>query len=338
MVSLGSGLERPASNSPRSERVSLVLPERAPARVAVLVPCYNEAITIGSVVSGFRAALPAAEIYVYDNNSKDATAAIAREAGATVRIEQRQGKGHVVRRMFADIDADCYILVDGDDTYDASVAAELADRVLTQGFDFVNVARVSTAVEAYRRGHQLGNRVLTEMVRTFFGRQTSDMLSGYKALSRRFVKSFPAMSGGFETETELTVHALEMRMPMTELTAPYKERPEGSTSKLRTYRDGTRILMLISRLIKDERPFQFFGTLGVLVGLLGLLVGLPVVLTYLETGLVPRLPTAVLSVGLVVLAWLFVFAGIILDVITKARQEIKRLTYLSIPPIPPLPR
>ena len=299
-------------------------------RLAVLVPCFNESLTIARVVAEFRAALPEAVIYVYDNNSTDGTAATARAAGALVRTERRQGKGHVLRRMFADIEADCYLMVDGDGTYDATVAAEAVAMVTEEGCDFVNVARVSTAVEAYRRGHRLGNRVLTQMVRSFFGRDISDMLSGYKVLSRRFVKSFPATSGGFETETELTVHALEMRMPMGELSAAYKERPEGSTSKLRTYRDGARILMLISRLIKDERPLQFFTALGLGIGLLGLVLGTPVVLTYFETGLVPRLPTAVLSVGLVVLSFLAIFAGLILDVVTKARQEFKRLTYLSI--------
>ena len=298
--------------------------------VAVLIPCFNEARTIVSVVEAFRRVLPAATVYVYDNNSTDGTGELAASAGAVVRVERRQGKGHVVRRMFADIDADCYLMVDGDDTYDASVAGEISDMVVRQGYDFVNVARNSTAVEAYRRGHRLGNRVLTEMVRSFFGRDTSDMLSGYKALSRRFVKSFPAMSWGFETETELTVHALEMRMPMGEVSAPYRERPAGSVSKLRTYQDGARILMLISRLIKDERPFKFFGLLGLAIGTLGVLLGLPVVFTFFETGLVPRLPTAVLSVGLVLIAWLSIFTGVILDVVTKARQELKRLTYLSI--------
>ena len=267
--------------------------------IAVLIPCFNEAAAIVSVVEGFRRALPSATVYVYDNNSTDGTGELAGAAGAIVRTEPQRGKGNVVRRMFADIDADCYLMVDGDDTYDASVAGEISDMVIRQGYDFVNVARSSTAVEAYRRGHRLGNRVLTEMVRSFFGRDTSDMLSGYKALSRRFVKSFPAMSGGFETETELTVHALEMRMPMAEIFAPYRERPAGSVSKLRTYQDGARILM-------------------------------PVVFTFFETGLVPRLPTAVLSVGLVLIAWLSIFTGVILDVVTKARQELKRLTYLSI--------
>ncbi len=302
----------------------------AEPRVAVLVPCYNESLTVERVVEGFRKALPHATVYVYDNNSVDDTATRATAAGAIVKIERRQGKGHVIRRMFADIEADCYILVDGDDTYDPSVAPNLTSMVTREGCDFVNVARVTSSSQAYRRGHRLGNVVLTQMVRSLFGRESSDMLSGYKGMSRRFVKCFPAMSGGFETETELTVHALEMRMPMAEIAAPYRERPSGSTSKLRTYRDGARIVMLISRLVKDERPLQFFGALGLAVGCLGLLLGLPVVLTFFETGLVPRLPTAVLSLGLVVLAWLAIFAGLILDVITKARQEFKHLTYLSI--------
>ena len=300
-------------------------------KTAVLVPCYNEALTIRSVIEDFRRVLPGADIYVYDNNSRDGTREIAREAGATVRTEGRQGKGNVVRRMFSDIDADCYVMVDGDDTYDAAAAAEGISLVARDGFDFVNIARVTTVTEAYRPGHKLGNVMLTGIVRGFFGRQTSDMLSGYKVLSRRFVKSFPAMSRGFETETELTVHALEMRMPMTEVSAPYKERPEGSTSKLRTFRDGWRILMLISRLIKDERPLAFFASLGGLFTVASLALGLPVVVEYIQTGLVPRLPTAVLSVGLVVLAALSLFAGLILDVVTKARQELKRLAYLSLP-------
>ncbi|HEX4767018.1 MAG TPA: glycosyltransferase family 2 protein [Lichenihabitans sp.] len=304
-------------------------------RIAVLVPCYNEEMTVAAVVEGFRSALPDATVYVYDNNSRDATAARARDAGAVVRVERRQGKGHVLRRMFADVEADLYILVDGDDTYDCSVAPTVVERIVEGGLDFVNVARISTATEAYRPGHKLGNRVLTQIVRTIFGRESSDMLSGYKGLSRRFVKSFPALSSGFETETELTVHALELRMPMGELPAPYKERPTGSTSKLRTYRDGWRILMLISRLVRDERPMRFFGWLGLAVVACGLLLGLPVVADFLATGLVPRLPTAVLSVGVIVLGWLSIFAGIILDMMTKARHEMKRLAYLSIPKYEP---
>ena len=300
------------------------------ADIAVLIPCYNEALTVSQVIASFEAVLPKARIYVYDNNSTDGTRNIAEEAGAIVRVEKRQGKGHVVRRMFADIEADYYILVDGDDTYDAAAAIEGLGVMLSDGCDFVNIARVSDAVEAYRRGHRLGNVVLTELVRLFFGRETSDMLSGFKVLSRRFVKSFPAMSYGFETETELTVHALEMRMPMGEIFAKYKERPEGSTSKLRTYRDGVRILMLISRLIKDERPLRFFGAIGVLLSLLGLILGIPIILEFFKSGFVPRLPTAVLSVGLITIGGLSFFTGIILDVVTKSRQEFKRLTYLAV--------
>ena len=306
--------------------------EKAPFlgfQVAVLIPCFNEAKTIASVVRGFRQAIPSAIIYVYDNNSLDRTVAIAREAGAIVKSEERQGKGNVVRRMFADVEADCYVMVDGDDTYDSS-AAPKAIALIEEGVDFVNIARVDVEASAYRRGHKMGNAMLTGIVRMFFGRQTSDMLSGYKILSRRFVKSFPAMSRGFETETELTVHALEMRMPMAELCASYRERPAGSVSKLRTYRDGWRILMLISRLIKEERPFAFFSALAALFAAVGLAFGISVVVEFLETGLVPRLPTAVLSLGFIVLSALGMLAGIILDVVTKARQELKRLTYLSI--------
>jgi glycosyltransferase involved in cell wall biosynthesis len=297
--------------------------------VAVLVPCYNEEKTIEAVISGFRAALPSARIYVCDNNSTDQTAARARQAGAIVSVERRQGKGQVIRRMFADIEADIYLLVDGDDTYDATVASRVIGLMTDEGYDFINVARVTTAAEAYRPGHRFGNMLLTEIVRIVFGRQTSDMLSGYKALSRRFVKTFPAVSAGFETETELTVHALELRMPMGEISADYKERPAGSVSKLRTYRDGMRILLLIGRLIKDERPFQFFGFLGIAIATVGLGLAIPVFITYFETGLVPRLPTAVLSASCCMMGAFSFLAGIILDVVTKTRQEIKRLAYLS---------
>ena len=302
----------------------------AAPRIAVLVPCYNEALTIAAVVRGFREALPQAVVYVYDNNSGDGTAEAARAAGAVVRFERRQGKGNVVRRMFADIDADVYVLVDGDDTYEVAAAPRLVAELVDNGLDFVNGARVSTAAAAYRPGHRFGNYALTELVRIIFGRQFTDMLSGYKALSARFVKSFPAMSSGFETETELAVHALELRMPCGEIETAYKERPEGSVSKLSTWRDGFRILKLIARLVKDERPLQFFGILGLVVGLCGIALGAPVVATYLETGLVPRLPTAVLSIGLVILGVLSFFAGLILDMVTRTRQEMKRLVYLSI--------
>jgi glycosyltransferase involved in cell wall biosynthesis len=302
-------------------------------RIAVLVPCYNEAATIGDVVQSFAHVLPSANIYVYDNNSTDQTIQIARSAGATVRSESRQGKGHVVRRMFADIEADLYIMVDGDSTYDADAAPMLIEKALDGNLDFVNAARESIDKGAYRPGHRFGNRVLSGLVQMIFGRQFDDMLSGYKILSRRFVKSFPAMSRGFETETELAIHALELRMPSAEVKTRYGERPEGSHSKLRTYRDGFRIVTLIGRLVKDERPFLFFGTIGVLSVALGLVLGLPVVLEYLETGLVPRFPTAILSSGLTVIGTLSFLAGLILDMVTKLRHEMKRLAYLSIPAV-----
>lgn len=300
-------------------------------RVAVLLPCYNEALTIGKVVADFRAALPSATVYVYDNNSKDGTAEIALAAGAVVRRETLQGKGNVVRRMFADVEADVYVLADGDDTYDASAASSLIALLLNEELDFVNAARISDVAEAYRPGHRLGNYVLTRLVRVVFGGQFKDMLSGYKVLSRRFVKSFPAMSTGFETETELAVHALELRMPSKEVATQYKERPEGSVSKLRTYHDGIRILRLIARLVKDERPLRFFGGVGLISILMGIGLGIPVISYFLETGLVPRLPTAVLSTGFVVLGFLSFFSGLILDMVTRTRQEMKRLSYLSIP-------
>lgn len=303
-------------------------------KIAVLIPCYNEERTVAPVVTAFRAALPSATIYVYDNNSSDRTIEIAHAAGAVVRSEQRQGKGHVVRRMFADVEADIYVLVDGDDTYEAEAAPRLVKRLLHEGLDFVNGARVSEAVEAYRRGHRFGNYVLTALVRNFFGRQFTDMLSGYKVLSRRFVKSFPAMSRGFEIETELTVHALELRMPCAEEQTAYRERPLGSVSKLKTYRDGVRILALIADMIRNERPLQFFGLSGLALIAVAIIIDIPLAKTYLETGLVPRLPTAVLSIGLLILAALSCLAGLILDMVTTMRHEMKRLNYLSISPAP----
>ncbi len=307
------------------------LSDTAKLRVAVLLPCLNEARAIAEVVRAFRAALPAATVYVYDNNSTDDTAAVAAAAGATVRCEPRAGKGNVVRRMFADVEADAYVLADGDDTYDASAAARLLEMFLTEQLDFLNGARVHDSKDAYRPGHRFGNWVLTKLVRAIFGRQLNDMLSGYKVLSRRFVKSFPAMSSGFEIETELAVHALELRMPMAETPTAYAERPSGSASKLRTFRDGLRILLLIARLVKDERPLQFFGLAGLLLIALGIGFSVPVVLTYLQIGLVPRLPTAVLSVGLIILGVISIFSGLILDIVTYGRREMKRLFYLSIP-------
>jgi glycosyltransferase involved in cell wall biosynthesis len=304
--------------------------DRIPA-VAVLVPCYDEELTIGRVVADFRAALPSATVYVYDNNSADDTIAVAQAAGAVVRKEPRQGKGNVVRRMFADIEADVYILVDGDDTYDAAASAALVNRLVEERLDFINAMRISTAKDAYRTGHRFGNWLLTGLVRQIFGRQFDDMLSGYKFLSRRFVKSFPAMSSGFETETELAVHALELRMPSTEVATAYKERPPGSVSKLRTYSDGVRIMMLIARLVKDERPLHFFGFSGLLAIIAAFLLSIPLFVTYLETGLVPRVPTAILSVALVIVGVLSIFIGLILDMTTKTRREMKRLIYLSLP-------
>jgi glycosyltransferase involved in cell wall biosynthesis len=302
-----------------------------PLRVAVLIPCFNEAGCIAGVIEDFRRCMPAAIIYVYDNNSTDGTSEVARAAGAVVRGEPRQGKGNVVRRMFADVEADVYVLVDGDGTYDARSAPQLVDLLLEEGLDMVNAARVEQSAAAYRHGHRFGNRLLTGIVGRIFGRQITDMLSGYRVLSRRFVKSFPALSAGFETETELTVHALELRMPIAEVRTPYQERPAGSVSKLRTYRDGFRILRTITMLVKEERPLEVFGGGFLLLGLASLLLGSPVVVTYLETGLVPRLPTAVLSTGLMLLAFFSLGCGLVLDGVTRARQELRRLHYLQVP-------
>jgi glycosyltransferase involved in cell wall biosynthesis len=277
-----------------------------------------------------KTALPTAVIYVYDNNSSDDTVNAARRAGAQVRTEVRQGKGHVIRRMFADIDADAYVLVDGDDTYDAKSAPQMVRKLLEEGLDMVNGARFSDVQAAYRRGHRLGNYVLTSLVSSIFGNYVSDMLSGYRVFSRRFVKSFPALSHGFETETELTVHALELRMPISEIRTPYKERPQGSVSKLRTYTDGFRILKTIIVLVKEERPLQFFSAAATLLVAAAFILGTPIVLEYRMTGLVPRLPTAVLSTGLVISGFIALACGLILDSVTRGRREIKRLSYLAI--------
>lgn len=304
-----------------------------PPRVAILVPCYNEEVAIPKVVADFRAYLPDATIYVYDNNSGDNTVAAARAAGAVVRGEPLQGKGHVVRRMFADIEADIYVLVDGDDTYDASAAPAMLRKLMDEQLDMVIGARQETAQDAYRRGHRFGNAVLTGMVRFVFGDRVSDMLSGYRVFSRRFVKSFPALVGGFETETEFTVHALDLSMPIGEVSTPYKERPPGSTSKLRTYADGIRILRTIVVLVKEERPLPFFCAIGAALLLLALGLAVPVVRDFMATGLVPRLPTAVLATGIVLLSFLLVMCGLILDSVARGRKEMKRLAYLSIPGI-----
>ena len=302
-----------------------------PPRVAVLIPCYNEEVAIPRVVAAFRAALPQATVYVYDNNSRDRTREAAIAAGAVVRTEPLQGKGHVVRRMFADIEADAYLLVDGDDTYDAAAAPEMVRQLLDERLDMVTGIRVTDAAAAYRRGHRFGNALLTGMVRWIFGDRITDMLSGYRAFSRRFVKSFPALAEGFETETEFTVHALELMLPVGEVVTAYKERPEGSASKLRTYSDGFRILRTIALLVQRERPLTFFGVAGLVLLLAGLGFFLPVFVEYLQTGLVPRLPTAVLSTGLVLLSFLSFVCGLILDTVTRGRKEAKRIAYLSVP-------
>ncbi len=305
-------------------------------RIAVLVPCYNEEVAIPKVVADFQAVLPGATIYVYDNNSGDGTVGAARRAGAVVRTERLQGKGNVVRRMFADIEADAYVLVDGDDTYDARSAPEMVRMLLDQRLDMVNGVRVTEIEAAYRRGHRLGNQVLSGIVRNIFGDRVSDMLSGYRVFSRRFVKSFPALAAGFETETEFTVHALELKMPVGEVSTPYKDRPAGSASKLRTYSDGLRILRTIVLLVKEERPLQFFALAALALALLGVAFGLPVIAEFFRTGLVPRLPTAVLAMGLLLLSFLSMACGLILDSVTRGRKELKRMAYLAIP-APPSP-
>ena len=299
-------------------------------KIAVLLPCFNEAAAIAQTVKDFRAALPDADIYVYDNNSQDQTAEIARAAGAIVRTERMQGKGHVVRRMFADVEADIYIMADGDATYDAAAAPALIGLLREEHLDMVVGARKSEVDAAYRRGHRLGNKLLTGMLAWLFGRTFTDILSGYRVFSRRFVKSFPVLSAGFEIETEISVHALELRMPVAEQVTAYAARPEGSTSKLNTYRDGWRILMMILTLFRSEKPLAFFGLIGVLLALGSIGLSIPLFLTYFETGLVPRMPTAILATGLMILAFLCVFSGLILDTVVRGRRETRRLAYLSV--------
>jgi len=305
--------------------------ERIPAEltVAVLVPCYNEERTIAAVVAGFQAALPQATVYVYDNNSADRSAEVARAAGAVVRRETHQGKGNVVRRMFSDVDADLYVLVDGDATYDAPSARAMITHLLDARLDMVVAVRVEQDQAAYRPGHRAGNRLLTGFVAHVFGETFTDLLSGYRVFSRRFVKSFPVLSGGFEIETELTVHALELGLPVSEWQTPYYSRPEGSQSKLSTWRDGIRILWTILRLYRSERPMLFFGAIGLSLAIVAVGIAIPVVVTYLEQGVVPRLPTAVLSTGLMVIAMLAIACGLILDTVTRGRRELKRLAYLA---------
>ena len=298
-------------------------------RIAVLIRCFNEEATVGSVVADFRRALPDADIYVYDNNSRDGTVAAARKAGAIIRSEPLRGKANVVRRMFADIEADVYILVDGDNTYDAAAAPALALHLVEQRLDLVNACRISGDSDTHRFGHRTGNAVLTGIVARVFGNRFTDMLSGYKVLSRRFVKSFPiTASSGFEIETELTVHALELNMPTGEVPTAYRERPAGSHSKLRTLRDGLRIIWTIFVLVKEERPIAFFSTIFALLMATSLILAAPIVVTFIETGVVPRLPTAVLATGAMLLAFLSLACGLILDTVTRGRKEMKQLHYL----------
>jgi glycosyltransferase involved in cell wall biosynthesis len=299
--------------------------------IAVILPCYNEAKAIGPLVRGFRAALPDATIYVYDNNSTDRTAEFAAEAGAVVRRETAQGKGNVVRRMFADVEADLYVLADGDGTYDPAAAEAMLERLLTHNLDMVVGARTGASGDAFRVGHRLGNRILSGLVGWLLPNRFSDILSGYRVMSRRFVKSFPALATGFETETELTIHALELRLPVGEVPITYATRPKGSASKLSTWRDGFRILAVILFLFKEARPFKFFGALAAVLALIALALAEPVIVTYFATGLVPRLPTAILATGIMVVAIMSLMCGIILDTVSRGRREAKRMRYLSVP-------
>lgn len=302
-----------------------------PPTIAVMIPCLNEEAAIANVVRDFRAALPDAVIFVYDNGSTDRTVDVAQQAGAIIRREPLKGKGNVMRRMFADIEADIYVLVDGDDTYHAPSVTGLIELLISQSLDMVNGAREEKSEAAYRAGHRFGNRLLTGMVAWFFGARFNDMLSGYRIMSRRFVKSFPALASGFEIETELTVHALQLRLPIAEQMTPYRERPPASASKLRTIPDGIRIMRLIARLIREERPMEFFSWVAALLAAAAVVLAVPIVIQFMETGLVPRLPTAVLATGLMLLSFLGYCCGLILSTVTRGRVEAKRLQYLSIP-------
>ena len=301
--------------------------------IAVIIPCMDEAVAIGGMVTELRDLLPSATIYVYDNNSTDGTAEVAAKAGAVVRAETRQGKGFVVRRMFADIDADIYMMVDGDNTYDIHAAPRLISTLITDGLDMVNGARRAVEEEAYRPGHAMGNKAMSEIVRRLFGNGFGDIFSGYRIFSRRFVKSFPVMSRGFEIETELTVHALSLEMPFAELPTDFKDRPSGSASKLKTYSDGTRILWTIINLLRQERPMRLFGLVSIVLAAMSLILAYPLLITFLDTGLVPRFPTAILATGLMLLASLSLACGLILDTVSYGRREAKRMCYLAIPGI-----
>jgi glycosyltransferase involved in cell wall biosynthesis len=300
-----------------------------PYKIAVLIPCYNEEAAVAKVIEDFRSALPVATIFVFDNNSTDNTRSVARAAGAEVFQEKHRGKGFVVRRMFSDVEADIYVLVDGDATYDAPSVQPMIERLLEGRLDMVVGNRVDCEQAAYRIGHRTGNKLLSAFVASVFGSTFNDVLSGYRVFSRRFVKSFPVLSGGFEIETELTIHALELGLAVDEIDTPYYARPTDSASKLNTWRDGFRILLTILGLYRAERPLAFFTGVGAMAAIASIGFAIPIVVTYLETGLVPRLPTAVLATGLMLSAFLCMAAGLILDTVTRGRREMKLLAYLS---------
>jgi len=315
------------------EELDALLPQSSWVKnrsIAVLLPCYNEVAAIAGVIADFRSALPSAAIYVYDNNSTDGTADAAEKAGAIVRRESYQGKGNVVRRMLADIDADIYVLADGDATYDTSAAGRLIDALVSGNLDMVIGTRKGGGAEAYRLGHQWGNRLFNRIVTHLFGNAFTDILSGYRVLSRRFAKSFPVTSSGFEIETELCVHALDLKIATAEIELPYGARPEGSESKLRTYHDGARILWTILMLYKELKPFSFYGAGGIALMLASLGLGAPLITTFLETGLVPRFPTAILATGIMQLGFLSLGCGAVLDSVAQGRREAKRMRYLDL--------
>lgn len=316
----------------RSETITARAEERGSRiddRLAVLIPCFNEETAIARVVTDFRAELPEATIYVYDNNSTDRTLEVARAAGALVRRETHQGKGNVVRRMFADVEADIYVLVDGDATYDAASARALIARLIEDRLDMVVAARVEKDAQAYRPGHRTGNRLFTGFFASVFSASFTDILSGYRVFSRRFVKSFPVLSRGFEIETELSVHALELGLAVGEVPTPYYARPEGSTSKLSTWWDGLRILSTIVGLYRSERPLTFFSAIGIALAAVSVILAIPIFVTFVEQGIVPRIPTAILATGLMLLAFLSIVAGLVLDTVTRGRREMKLIAFLQ---------
>ena len=304
-------------------------------RIAAIVPCYNEEAAVATVVHDLKAAVPGMQVYVYDNASTDRTAEVAAAAGAIVRSERRKGKGNVVRRAFGDVDADVYLLIDGDDTYEAAAAERMIRTLVDEQLDHVLGVRTQPeGVEsAYRPGHETGNRLFNRLVGWLFGEPVTDMLSGYRIFSKRFVKSFPALSREFEIETELTVHSMRLRVPQREVQVGFKDRPEGSESKLRTYHDGFRILNLIAQLVRWERPLFFYSLLAALLVLVGFALGVPVIVDYAQTGLVPRLPTALLATAFVLLGVLAALAGMIFAGALRARLEAARLAYLRYPSI-----